>query len=929
MRFLIIFFCLFSNTAFARSKIHQKNEEIYQRYALVVKKYNESYRTKPRTVFTPVPTRPYARNQNFYKKDVCYDCQNAINTVQENTQESQSLQAMQNTAQENTKINNATQNEKARFTPEFLVTNLKVSGHNLTQDFFVMQYKNKIFISLKDFVSTLIFNIKEDINRNYFGSFIDESNSFFYNSTTRIAKINGYSFKINKDDIFTEDGNVYFSTTVFEKLFPLHVTFDMRNQEVQIESMEVLPVVKEILRKKRYSKFKKQENTTDAVNPQISKYDMLSMPFVDIVNNTNINYGAKTTNNTSLFANMHFLKTLMTITGNIDTANQTNSPNLRIKNTYQDLENPNTSHILKPRKVEIGDINSNNINGIVHSVNGMGFSVSNVSPTWRVDLNQLNVNGYSNPNWDIEFYLNNILYDISKVDSSGFYNFANVPLNAGQNTVKLVFYGPNGQRKETTKYINLDSTLVKKGAFYYDISSTQANNFLLGDGQNQSAQNDKIDILQLQYGLTNLQTVQFAMVSNSKSLSGKDKDQYLSAGINSFAFGVPLDVSYIDYNNNEGYAVSLKTTFDLKTVHFNAKYLLASEKFRSRALSGQIKKQYNINASHTMRLFSLYVRNSVTLEEILYKNTARIQNVTYSIGTRIFNINLNNNLIFRKTQAFADGNFLASYRLGAKLLFRTNLIYITNKDFFRSASATMNYTPTKFGFNTTIATDSIVHSINLGASYNSSFGIFAIDGNYNSNKRFGIRFSITSGIIPKNNMYISEKPIANTSAIKSRVFIDNNSNDIYDKGDEPIQNAQLRINNTLLQNKTDKNGRMFITPVNANSNLKITLNQASINDIYTVPKKERYNLIIPEAKIHSLNIPLSRTGMIEGFITLQTKDGKKNVSGANVYLVNFKGQIVAQTKSASDGYYFFDIVKYGKYKVIIDDKYVEKYIGSL
>ena len=127
MRFLLIFFCLFSKT-FATVRFYETTQEIYQRNALIVQKYNARQQVTRRTVFTPVPTRPYARNQSFYAKDVCYDCQNAINTVQEEVKESEKDQN-QSTQQEIIH-KQETQQEKAGFTPEFLVTNLKMQYLN-------------------------------------------------------------------------------------------------------------------------------------------------------------------------------------------------------------------------------------------------------------------------------------------------------------------------------------------------------------------------------------------------------------------------------------------------------------------------------------------------------------------------------------------------------------------------------------------------------------------------------------------------------------------------------------------------------------------------------------------------------------------------------------------------------------------------------
>ena len=65
------------------------------------------------------------------------------------------------------------------------------------------------------------------------------------------------------------------------------------------------------------------------------------------------------------------------------------------------------------------------------------------------------------------------------MNASGVYSFQNIPLNAGLNTVKLVFYGPYGQRREVVEKVNLDSKLLQKGKVVYEVSGVKSGRSIL------------------------------------------------------------------------------------------------------------------------------------------------------------------------------------------------------------------------------------------------------------------------------------------------------------------------------------------------------------------------------------------------------------------------------------------------------------------
>ena len=65
--------------------------------------------------------------------------------------------------------------------------------------------------------------------------------------------------------------------------------------------------------------------------------------------------------------------------------------------------------------------------------------------------------------WEVELYQNRALIGFQQSRPDGLYEFNNVPLVFGLNEFRLVFYGPQGQRREETARFNIAESLTPAG----------------------------------------------------------------------------------------------------------------------------------------------------------------------------------------------------------------------------------------------------------------------------------------------------------------------------------------------------------------------------------------------------------------------------------------------------------------------------------
>jgi hypothetical protein len=75
-----------------------------------------------------------------------------------------------------------------------------------------------------------------------------------------------------------------------------------------------------------------------------------------------------------------------------------------------------------------------------------------------------------------------------------------------------------------------------------------------------------------------------------------------------------------------------------------------------------------------------------------------------------------------------------------------------------------------------------------------------------------------------------------------------------------------------------------------------------------------------------LLFPVIETGEVDGFVLVGGTDGTQGRPGAalRVILRDLAGQVVAETTSAFDGFFFLDRIPYGRYRLSLDPQQLDE-----
>src|SRR6202008_155187 len=93
--------------------------------------------------------------------------------------------------------------------------------------------------------------------------------------------------------------------------------------------------------------------------------------------------------------------------------------------------------------------------------------------------------------YQVELYVNEVLRGSQLQPVQGRYEFLGVPLAYGLNTIRLVFYGPRGERREDVRRINVGGGELARGQTTYSFGAVQEGRNLLQVGRSADTSNDQ------------------------------------------------------------------------------------------------------------------------------------------------------------------------------------------------------------------------------------------------------------------------------------------------------------------------------------------------------------------------------------------------------------------------------------------------------
>src|SRR4030043_302641 len=321
---------------------------------------------------------------------------------------------------------------------------------------------DSLYVDVAELFQTL--NISCNVGQqgdNVSGFIENESRTYLIDYNHRQIKAGTKIINAN-NGLVKEMGSLYLESSLFAEAFGITLTFNYRALTIILKSDFELPVIKQQRMEQMRSNMAKIKGEVIADTVVRRYYHIFRFGMVDWSVASYQTWKGSTDNRFGLGVGTELLYDEADISVNY--YDRYKFDNRQLHYLWRWVDNDKT--IIK--QAQVGRISGQTISFINSPV--IGAVVRNTPTTVRKATGYYTISEFTEPNWTVELYINNVMVDYTKADASGLYVFK-VPNVYGYTTLKLKFYGPSGEERTEERTMNVPYTVMPAHEFEYGISA--------------------------------------------------------------------------------------------------------------------------------------------------------------------------------------------------------------------------------------------------------------------------------------------------------------------------------------------------------------------------------------------------------------------------------------------------------------------------
>ena len=748
------------------------------------------------------------------------------------------------------------------------------------------------------------------------GFLIDTEKTFRVDMTTMTATFPGRSERFDHNQVRELDGDIYVSTRLLQKWWPVDLAVDTNMLELKVTPRENLPVQTRLEREQAAERLAnngaRSSRGTDNLPYVAPHYHLATLPITDLtLGGAVAKSGGSTVFDVSLSSVIAGDLMGMEANGFLFATNH-GPGQARITLGRYDLGGKLLGP-LQARSVVLGDVSLPTIKNLVSSSgDGNGYLISNRSLTEGISFGTKTLRGELPPGWDVSLYFNKALTGFQQSQPNGLYEFADLPLSFGKNEFVLLFNGPLGQRRVERQTVQFDQSLIKAGQLDYTLAGRMTNggkirNMILAD-----------------YGISKTITVGVGLLAMEPLLDNK-MHYYLTNDLRVIVLGGLWSVEQgFDLQGGSETSLNMRTSLlgvSVDGTHAWTRHLVSdTSSGTGSSISDTLRLNGNIEPTASLIL-------PIALSLSHTKDEAGQQ--TYQIDQRI-SVNLKNSSLSNTLTWFNQNNasqlsgiLQVSHRIaGFGLSNQTTYSIFPNMHLEATAlsvdRSVNDYSRLSLGFLYTYDQKSATMTAALSRRIG-KFGItLSAQSDFKSQQSIGFQIFTAFGPNPETKrLFQSPQALTGNPLINAHVFVDSNQNGRYDPGGEPVPGAGFTASDGHVQGQTDAKGQLLIDRLQSHAYVNLAIDPGSLEDAQWQPGSPGIKIMTRPGVVEHYDFPVVITGEVDGLITIKDGQRERPIGNATVELVNSVGKLVAKVRSSSDGYYVLDKVRPGHYKVRI------------
>lgn len=767
---------------------------------------------------------------------------------------------------------------------------------------------------------------------------IDEKRSFEIDGVNNTLKYRGEEYPLPQDALIVDTvsgDDFYLLLEVFNEIWPLEFSVNLSSLVLDIAADESLPFLEFLKRKERQKQFladkELKDKEDDTFYPFVSTpYKAIGKPSFDlqaVAGFEAVRQRPSSDVTISGVQDLAFASADYSASAGFVDGEFEEPDNLRLRFTRE--RNHQGALPLDLQEVQYGDIGFTNPNLVSNNTRGRGIRFTNSKVTASREFDVITIDGVGTPGYEVELYINNQLIDFSIVDPTGIFQFDDVSITFGNNQIRTVLYGPQGQVSENVESYLLSSNMVEPGQYRYNFGIADKDESLIPIDEVETATPE--GIASSAYGaygfsrdLTGFVTATLIPDFDEGSIDDVAR-QYFSAGIVRPLKNTLLQAEVL-YELGGGQAIDLRSASNFKGFRINVNAALYNDFNSPEAGFGDSAKGTDIdidvlkNISTPLGLIGL----QGGVERVTRNDDTSIMafDTRQSFGIRSTRITNQNRFLYVNDDFFDASGNISSNTSFRQFRLRNALNYSIHPEFtIDSYSGSLRFGTirdysTGINLDYNFNTDDSVTSLQVSKDFQKFLGSAEVSHATVGGFGFLLRASTSIGPYANDDSYtLSSTSFRNAAPVSALVFRDNNYDGVFNEGDEPEPDARIKIARRVPLDETDEQGLVTTFSGGSRGQLaNVAIEESSIADPYLVRGNPEGFSVYPRSGVKQyVELPLVDTGAIDG--TLRWANDGRPIGGLALQLMDNNGDIVSETVSAQDGYFTFERIKPGTFTI--------------
>ena len=754
---------------------------------------------------------------------------------------------------------------------------------------------------------------------------------------TNTARVGGKAVALTVEDWAVSPTEIYFRASALQRLLPITFAIDSEALQIKITALEILPIQARLQRMANARDNRTEIDNSEPVYKVASPYELFSPPAFDVGLQSGVDAlssGTARRYDVRLAGDVLYTG----FQGYVGSDERGEVSNVRATFERRSLDGGLLGPI-NATSAAAGDVFTPGMAIGPRSIGGRGFVFSTAPLEQASVFDRIDLRGELPLGYDVELYVNDILRSGQRSPVQGRYEFLAVPLVRGVNIIRIVSYGPRGERSEHTRVVNVSGGQMMARQATFEFGVVQQEDSLVpvrprgpilatsGAGQVRAVAN-------LNYGLTSNLTMVAGLALHP--VKRDDSRQVFSVGARTSVLGFATQVDAAgDDSGGAGLGFGLAgQKFGASVVARHAEYrggfvdegapsaglLLNPVRHSEISVDGALdlgrdliplstlvqRDQFNDGSSAVVAT----VRGSGTVANLLLSSGFDYQRITNKdFGSR--------NTLTGTLSASKFANYkwqlrgALDYSLAPRL--KLGAIALTaDRDIAEKLAI-------RFGIGQSLSGQKNT-SLQAGAIYRTRYGDLSLSGDYSTPRNdWSLNLQFAFGLVfdPGTRRYGMTRPgPASGGSVAFRAFVDRDADGKFGPGDEPA--PKVTLDGGERQALTGADGRVLATGFGAGPISRIQVGLDGVDNPFVSTPPSTVQFSPRPGHVTQIAYPMVPTGEVMALVRVRKADGKlMGVSAVRVRVVR-DGAPPVEAVTEFDGSVNFVNLPVGVYRFELD-----------